>query len=169
MCPLYPVHLVLMYGALLVGVWMAGLGTVMAAASEVALLKVRLLINDTSVDSLDVKEGHEEMITFYLDDLPIQAAGDILIQVMRMTKLPGIHFRLAKQQQLEQDYVAPVLVILFFFLFSLFSYWKLFTILASYQEVHEKLYSAVKTDILEFWWSKYIHKSSSCFFQNGDH
>lgn len=80
MCPLYPVHLVLMYGALLVGVWMAGLGTVMAAASEVSLLKVRLHVNDTPVDTLDIKEGEEKMVTFYIDDLPIQAAGDILLK-----------------------------------------------------------------------------------------
>lgn len=79
----------MMYGALLVGVWMAGLGTVMAAASEVSLLEVRLHVNDTPVDTLDVKEGEEKMVTFYLDDLPIQAAGDIMLKVRRTTELPG--------------------------------------------------------------------------------
>lgn len=82
----------LMYGVLLVTVWMAGLGSVMAAASKVALLKVRLHVNDTPVDTLDVKEGQEKMVTFYLDDLPLQAAGDVLIKVMRDTELPFNNF-----------------------------------------------------------------------------
>lgn len=80
MCPLYPVHLVLMYGAVVVCVWMAGLGCVVASASEVALLKVRLHVNDTPVDALDMQEGQEKMVTFYIDDLPPQAAADILIK-----------------------------------------------------------------------------------------
>ena len=73
-----------MYGALVVCVWMAGVGAVVASASEVALLNVRLLLNDTSVDTLNVQEGEEKMVTFYLDDFPLQASGDILIKVMRI-------------------------------------------------------------------------------------
>ncbi|KAG0712038.1 P3 protein [Chionoecetes opilio] len=80
MCPLYPVHLVLMYGGLVVCVWLAGLGTVLASAAEVAQLSVRLTVNDTLVDTLDLQEGDEKMVTFYLDDLPPQAVGEVLIK-----------------------------------------------------------------------------------------
>ncbi|KAG7171292.1 Solute carrier family 10 member 6-like 3 [Homarus americanus] len=83
MCPLYPVHLVLMYGAVLVCVWVAGLGSVVTAAAEVATLKVRLQLsnnNDSTNNILSVKEGEVKQVTFYIDDLPPQAVGDILIK-----------------------------------------------------------------------------------------
>lgn len=83
MCPLYPVHLVLMYGALLVCVWVAGLGTLVGAVSRASSLGVRLNLNNTPAYALSVAEGHQETVTFYIDDLPPQAAGDILIEVGR--------------------------------------------------------------------------------------
>ncbi|MPC44375.1 hypothetical protein E2C01_038048 [Portunus trituberculatus] len=73
-----------MYGALVVCVWTAGIGAVVASVSEVALLKVRLHINDTPVDTLDIQEDEEKMVIFYLDDFPLQAAGDIFIKVRRI-------------------------------------------------------------------------------------
>lgn len=93
MCPLYPVHLVLMYGALVVCVWLAGMGAVVASASEVALLKVRLHLNDTPVDTLSLQEGQEKMVTFYLDDLPLQAAEDILIKDENNDKLNHVEIK----------------------------------------------------------------------------
>lgn len=80
MCPLYPIHLVLAYGMVVVCVWLAGLGTVVAAASEVASLKVRYLVNNTPVDTLDVYEGKQKEVAFYIDDLPPQVAGELLLQ-----------------------------------------------------------------------------------------
>lgn len=81
MCPLYPIHLVLTYGAVVVCVWAAGLGTLVGAVSNVASLRVHYLVNGTPVDTLDVHEGRQQQVTFYLDDLPPQAAGEVLIRV----------------------------------------------------------------------------------------
>lgn len=81
MCPLYPIHLVLTYGAVVVCVWAAGLGTLVGAVSNVASLRVHYVVNGTPVDTLDVHEGRQQQVTFYLDDLPPQAAGEVLIRV----------------------------------------------------------------------------------------
>ncbi|XP_027236984.2 ileal sodium/bile acid cotransporter [Penaeus vannamei] len=90
MCPLYPVHLVLMYGALLVCVWVAGLGTLVGAVSRASSLGVRLNLNNTPAYALSVAEGHQETVTFYIDDLPPQAAGDILIEEIQSDHLDHI-------------------------------------------------------------------------------
>ncbi|CAL4068383.1 unnamed protein product [Meganyctiphanes norvegica] len=83
MCPLYPVHLVLTYGALVLVVWMAGLGAVVGAASQAAKLKVRYHLNNITTENngfLDITEGETQQVTFYLDDLSAEAAAQILIQ-----------------------------------------------------------------------------------------
>ncbi|KAK3864006.1 hypothetical protein Pcinc_030267 [Petrolisthes cinctipes] len=74
MCPLYPVHLVLTYGAVVVCVWAAGLGTLVGAVSKAATFKIHYLVNGTPVDALEVHEGRQQRVTFYIDDLPPQAA-----------------------------------------------------------------------------------------------
>ena len=79
-----------MYGALVMCVWMTGLGSVVAVASEMTLLKVRFHVNESSVDTLDLKEDQEKMVTFYLDDLPLQAAGEILIEVLSMGQYESV-------------------------------------------------------------------------------
>ncbi|XP_045600862.2 hepatic sodium/bile acid cotransporter [Procambarus clarkii] len=80
MCPLYPVHLVLLYGSLVVCVWAAGLGTLVNAATNVLTLKLRLQLDNLSISTLDLQEGEEKQVTFYVDDLPPHVLGDIIIQ-----------------------------------------------------------------------------------------
>lgn len=91
MCPLYPVHLVLMYGSLLAFVWLAGLGSVVSAAAQATTLKVRLHVNDTLIKDLDIQEGEEKQVTFFIDDLPSQAIGELMmIQDLHPDKLDHI-------------------------------------------------------------------------------
>ncbi|XP_066942403.1 ileal sodium/bile acid cotransporter-like [Macrobrachium rosenbergii] len=90
MCPLYPVHLVLMYGSLLLCVWAAGLGTIVGAVAQATTMKVRLHLNDTLVHDLDVQEGEEKQVTFYIDDLPAEAIGELMIKDLRPDNLDHI-------------------------------------------------------------------------------
>ncbi|KAK7071074.1 hypothetical protein SK128_024596 [Halocaridina rubra] len=90
MCPLYPVHLVLMYGGLILCVWLAGLGTVVSAAARASTLQVRLRVNDSLVTDLSVQEGEEKQVTYYIDNLPADAVGELVIKDLQPDTLDHI-------------------------------------------------------------------------------
>lgn len=90
MKPLYHflVHLVVV---LVLGAWSTGPAPVAAATGEAAL-KVLLQVNNSVVTSLEVYEDQEKQVTFYLEDLPPQAVGDILILVSFVLVCSGMYF-----------------------------------------------------------------------------
>nr|XP_053633467.1 P3 protein-like isoform X2 [Cherax quadricarinatus] len=68
----------LMYGALVVWVGMASLASFVTAT--VREPKVNFYFNNSLISIIDLKEGEEKQVTFYINDLPSQVFGDLLIK-----------------------------------------------------------------------------------------
>uniref|UniRef100_A0A2P2HWE9 P3 protein-like n=1 Tax=Hirondellea gigas TaxID=1518452 RepID=A0A2P2HWE9_9CRUS len=83
MCPLYPMNVFLTYAALLAITWIiAGSAVVGAVSKSLSSLNPRLVLNNSVVTSLDLKEGELQHLTLYLENIPDYYTGELLLEIV---------------------------------------------------------------------------------------
>ena len=79
MCPLYPLHFILTYSLVLTILWVL-LKPTLASATSVLGPALRAHLNETILANLH--EGKTANVIFFLEDIPEEAVGEILVKVI---------------------------------------------------------------------------------------
>ncbi|RXG67887.1 Solute carrier family 10 member 6 [Armadillidium vulgare] len=96
MCPLYPLHLIFSWGFLILFLWIWGGQTLASALEMKTESSIQLLMDQVTVNEVNVNEGEEKTITVFIEDLPPDAVAELLLK--KESDDPFSHIRISPEK-----------------------------------------------------------------------